>query len=134
MVPWPIALLTLFYGMVAACSAAAAWQIVTGAAHRLLLPQLVWLAFSAGAMGGLPLLKPWGRRLAIWTSTLLMITMLAAAALLAVVGHRPLFGLLMACGAGLHVLAIRYLQRPLVKSWFISSPVIREPSAHGHLG
>lgn len=118
MVPWPIALLTVFYGMVAAFSAATAWRILSGAVEQLLAPQLIWLALSAGAMGGLPLRKAWGRRLAIWTSLLLMIAMVATAVLVGVVGRHPLLGIVMACGAGLHVLAIRYLQRPDVKQWF----------------
>ena len=118
MIPWPIALLTLFYGVIAAASASASWQVMTGAAHRPLVPQLLWLLVSGGAMLGLPLLRSWGRRLAIWTSFALMVVMLSVAGILVLAAHHVGTGLLMASGSGLHMLAIRYLSLPSVKIYF----------------
>ena len=127
-VPWPIALLTLFYGVIATASAATVWKIVAGVSYQSLLWPLTWLALSAGAMCGLPLLKSWGRRLAIGTSAWLLLVTLAIAGLLVRAGH-PLGGLLVAFIAGTHALAIRYLQRPAVKTLFAQGSGIhtREP-------
>ena len=117
MVPWPIALLSLFYGVIATIAAASVWKVAVGMSHQHMLWPLTWLTLSAGAMCGLALLKPWGRTLAIWTSVLLLTVTLAIAGLFVRAGH-PLVGLLAAFIAGTHALAIRYLQRPLVKQYF----------------
>ena len=117
MVPWPIALLTLFYGIVAAVSAATLWRILIGVTERPMAWPLVWLALSAGAMCGLPLLQAWGRRCAVWTSWLLTASTLAGSALLVASG-RPAAGLAVTFSAALHLLVIRYLTRPSVKRWF----------------
>lgn len=118
MVPWPIAVLTLFYGVIAAASASMSWQVIIGVAQRPLAPQLLWLLVSSGAMLGLPLLRSWGRRLAIWTSVGLMVVMLSVAGILVLAAHKVGLGLLMAAGSGLHMLAIRYLNLPSVKMYF----------------
>jgi hypothetical protein len=117
MVPWPIALLTIFYGMVAALSAATIWQIATGAVARPLLWPILWLTVSAGVMCGVPLLKPWGRALAIIASWLMVVVTLAIAGLVVMAG-RPLLGLLATVSGTVHVVAIRYLRRPAVKAYF----------------
>ena len=116
-VPWPIALLTLLYGVIATASAATVWRVVIGTSQQSLLWPLTWLTLSAGAMCGLPLLKSWGRVLALWTSVLLLLVTLAIAGLWVRSGH-PLGGLLAAFLAGTHALVIRYLQRPAVKTYF----------------
>ena len=117
MVPWPIAFLTLFYGVIGVASAVTAWKIISGALDRPLLWPMAWLAGSACVMCGLPLLKPWARLLAIGTSIVLLLVTLAIAGLLAMAG-RPLGALLTAISAGVHVMIIRYLQRPVVKAYF----------------
>ena len=117
MIPWPIALLSLFYGAIATCSVVAAWNILTGRSHQLLIWALVWLGVSGGAMCGLPLLKSWARHLAIFGSTVMAVLVLAVAGLLVMSG-RPLGGLVATLAAGIHVLIIRYLRRPAVKAWF----------------
>ena len=118
MIPWPIALLSVFYGVIATSSASVLWQIAMGQTHRALIWQVMWFGLSAGATCGLALLKPWGRRLAIWTSILLMVVMLSIAGLLTLVAREPLLGLVMTLGASLHVLVMRYLGRPSVKAYF----------------
>ncbi len=117
MIPWPIALLTLFYGAVAAASAAMTWKIASGAVEQPVIWALAWLALSAGAMLGLPLLKAWGRRLAVFGSWLMTALALSLAALL-VLNGRPGGALLSTLGAGVHILILRYLGRPAVKALF----------------
>ena len=122
MIPWPIVLLTLCYAVIATLSAATVWKIATGVIARPLLWPAAWLALSVGVMFGLPLLKSWGRMLAIVASVCMTLTLLAIAGLLVAAG-RPLGGLLTTVAAGVHVLVIRYLQRPLVRGWFRGEPL-----------
>ena len=117
MIPWPIAFLTLFYGVIATLSAATIWRIATGVIARPLLRPLAWLAVSSSVTFGLPLLKSWGRTVTVAASALMALTTLAVAGLL-VVGGRPLAALLVAVAAGGHILVIRYLQRPAIKAYF----------------
>lgn len=117
MVPWPIALLTLFYGLLAAVSAAAVWKIATGALSRPIIWPVVWLTLSATLMCGLPLLKPWARRAAVFGSAALAAVTLAFAAVVAGSG-RPALALAGALLAGTHFIIIRYLQRPQTKAYF----------------
>ena len=117
MVPWPIAFLTLFYAVVATLSAATVWKIAAGVVARPLIWPVLWLGLSSGVMFGLPLLKPWGRGLAIVASVAMVLTTLAIAGLLVAAG-RPLGALLTTVVAGGHVLVIRYLRRPTVRNYF----------------
>ena len=117
MVPWPVALLTIFYGVLAAASAATVWKIATGVVARPIGWPLAWLALCAAVMCGLPLLRPWGRQLAILASVLLVLVTLATAGLIVMAG-RPLAALLATLSAVVPVVTIRYLQRPAVKAYF----------------
>ncbi len=117
MIPLPIALLTLFYGVVAATSGASLWKVVIGSSAQHFIWPLLWFALSLGAMCGLALLRGWGRQLAVWTSALLTVTTLATAALFISTG-RPGLALAVTFSVVCHVLAIRYLQRPIVKTLF----------------
>ena len=117
MVPWPLALLSLFYGVIAAASSAGLWRAVTGVSQQPVLWPVLWLSVSAGAMCGLALLKAWGRVLAIAGFIALCAVMLAMAGLLAAAG-RPAGAVLSAALAGVHILAIRYLQREATKAYF----------------
>ena len=117
MVPWPIALLSLLYAVLMTVSLGSVWKIVSGAVVRPLIWPLAWCMLSAAVMCGLPLLKPWARRLAIAGSIWLLVTTLAIAGALVAQG-RPGLGLAAALGSGAHVLIIRYLQRPTVKAFF----------------
>lgn len=117
MVPWPLALLSLFYGVIAAASSAGLWKAVTGMSRQPVLWPVLWLGVSASAMCGLALLKSWGRVLAIAGFIALCAVMLAMAGLLAAAG-RPAGAVLSAVMAGVHILAIRYLQRETTKAYF----------------
>jgi hypothetical protein len=107
----------LFYGLIAAASGAMAWKIAIGSSRQPLLWALSWLVVSGGVMCGLPLFKPWARRLAIFGSAVLMALTLSVAAA-CIMASRPLAALIITLGAGLHVLTIRYLRRPAVRRWF----------------
>ena len=122
MIPWPVALLALFYCVIATMSAGMAWNILCGASQQPLSWALAWLAISGGAMCGLPLLKPWGRCLALWTSWMLIGATLAVAGGLVAAG-KPVVGLVVTFSTACHYLMVRYLKRPSVKAWF------GEPSA-----
>ena len=129
MIPWPIAVLTMFYGVLAALSASSTWSIVTGASQRPLLVHLGWLALSGAATLGLPLLRPWGRQLAVWTSAALMAVLLVLSGLLVLEAREPLLGLATAVAAAFQMIPIRYLQRPMVKAWFQAR--CQTPHHHG---
>ena len=117
MVPWPIALLALFYGALASLCGATLWKIAIGAGERSALWPLAWLALSAAVTCGLPLLKPWARRLAIVGAIGLGIITLGFALLIAGAG-RPGLGFVGALMAGIQLVVIRYLRRPDVKAYF----------------
>ena len=117
MIPWPIALLTLFYGVVATLSASAAWKVVSGMSDRPIAWPLAWLALAFGTACGLALMRPWGRTLAVVGSVVMAVVTLALAGLLVMGGH-PLAALLATMGASVHVIVIRYLHRPVVKGYF----------------
>ena len=126
MIPWSIALLTLFYGIIATASAAMAWKGLAGLGHPSLLWAGTWLALSGGAVCGLPLLRPWGRRCAVWTSWLLILSTLATAGVIVASG-RPGMGLLVTLSTACHYVMIRYLQRPAVRTWFDRHTAIYTP-------
>ncbi|GEM_PF-1682743 len=120
MVPWPIACLSLFFGIIATASAANLWKIVSGMSQQSVIWSVLWLGVSVGAMCGLALLKPWGRTLAIAGFIALCAVMLAMAGLLAS-AHHPAGAILSAVMAGVHIVAIRYLQRDATKAYFTTT-------------
>ncbi|MBI3324051.1 MAG: hypothetical protein HYZ92_02110 [Candidatus Omnitrophica bacterium] len=118
MVPLPIAILGLYYGTIAALSSAKLLRILSGTGAGSSAWQVLWLALCAAATVGLALLKPWGRRLAIWTAGVLMATLLASALMVVGLTGRGRLALALACAAALQMLPIRYLRRPTVKRLF----------------
>ena len=117
MIPWPVALLSLFYALVATVSASAAWKVIQGMSDRPIIWPLAWLALAFGTAYGLALMKPWGRALAVLGSVVMAAITLALAGLLVAGGH-PVAALLATLGASVHAVVIRYLQRPTVKAYF----------------
>ena len=117
MIPWPVALLTLCYGIVAALSGATLWEILLKTLDRPLVWPAAWLVLSGAAMIGLPLLKSWARTTALIGLAWMILTMLVLAWGLAVGGH-GMGGLLATIVAGVLLIPVRYLRRPHVKSWF----------------
>ena len=68
---------------------------------------------------GLAWLKPWARRLAIWTSVLMMLGAMGVAGIaLAKASPQPMRSLMATGLAGVQLVVIRYLTRPHVKAWF----------------
>jgi hypothetical protein len=118
MVPVPIALLALFYAVIATMSGVSVWKVATGVSHQSLIWPLGWFALSASAVYGLALLKSWGRTVAIIGFIALATVTLSFAALL-VAGRQAGAALLTTFTAGLYVLGIRYLQRPAIKAYFV---------------
>ena len=117
MIPIPIALLALFYAVIAAASGVSVWRVVIGASRQSILWPAGWLALSLSAMFGLALLKPWSRSVAIIGFSALCAVTLGVAGLMVAGGH-PGTGLMATFIVGFYVLAIRYLQRPSVKTYF----------------
>ncbi len=117
MLPWPIALLALFYGAIAAVSGVALYKSLNGLSQQAAVWPGIWLGASAGATYGLILLRPWARPLTIAASMALSLVTLGIAAALVATSH-PLGGLAATLGAGVHVLIIRYLRRPMVRTFF----------------
>ncbi len=123
MIPWPIALLTALYAALATCSFAGVWRLlVVGQTGRDLAWSLAWTGLSGAAMLGLALMKPWGRRLAVWTSALLMASALCAAWFaVARPAPQPRWSFVATGLAAVQMVVIRYLTRPRVKRWFVVS-------------
>ena len=122
MVPWPIALLSLFYALIATAAAAQGYKILAGVIQKPLWAQVAWLVLAGGAMLGLPLRQEWGRWCAIACSWLVTLTVLAIAAWLITYGA-PGWGLGFGLGTVVPLVAVRYLTRPTTKSWFAESTV-----------
>lgn len=118
MVPWPIAVLSLVYGVMAAASAAMVWKITLGIVERPIIWPMGWLSLSVAAMCGLALLKPWARGLAIVGLALIALVTLAVAGLF-ILSARPWIALLTTLGAGVPLVMIRYLRRPTVRAFFV---------------
>jgi hypothetical protein len=127
MVPWSIALLTMFYAALASASAAALWQATQGTSlARSLGWSGFWCILSAVLAVGLALLKPWARRLAIWSSVFMMVGALGVAGMaIAQANPEPVRSLIATAWASVQVVVIRYLSRPHVKAWFIHGVQLR---------
>ena len=120
MMPWPIAIFAALYAAVGTSAAAMLWNLASGrpaAGH----PSAGWLAFwtalSAALVIGLMLMKPWARRLAVWSSVLMMGAALVGA-WMAATQAQARAGLIATGVATMQLVAIRYLTRPRVKAWF----------------
>ena len=124
MVPWPIVLLCAAYTMLATSSAATVWRAFQQSGggydlHQSLWWPVFWGALSSMLVIGLAWLKPWARRLAVWTSVLMMLGAMGVAGIaLAKASPQPMRSLMATGMAGVQLVAIRYLTRPHVKAWF----------------
>ena len=122
MIPWPLAALTILYGLLAFLSAV---QLITCAAQHQLAGGLwstLWFVVTAASAIGLPSKSEWGRRCAVAAAAFFVAGALAAA--LVLVTHRPpepgraLVDTLL---AGAALVVIRYLSRPVIKEQFRSA-------------
>ena len=122
MVPWPIALIAIWYGMMSAASGAMLWKIAIGLLERSIIWPGMWFALSLSTMCGLALMKPWARVLAVVGAAVFTIVCLAMAGLLVMAG-RPFGGFVATLAAGVQVVVMRYLRRPHVKTYFAKMKV-----------
>lgn len=116
MIPWPIALLTLFYGVLATVAGAGLWRALVspnGSGGWTVLG----FVLCAAATIGLPLMKDWARKLAIGIAVWIAVVTLAYAALLVKAGE-PGLALAATFSTAIEWLIVRYLRRPAVTSWF----------------
>lgn len=124
MIPWPIAMVVVFYAMLATASASTLWNIASGRLQGSAVWPSVWFGLSAILVMGLAFLKAWARQVAVWASLVMMFTALGVAYLvIATPNPQPARSLLATGMAGIHLVVIRYLTRPHVKGWF--SPVAK---------
>ena len=114
------------YAVLAAASAAALAKMAGGGLQVSAGAAVItsaWAAASIAAVLGLAMMRRWGRRLAVWLSMGLLLSMLAAAALAIAQSPPSAKGSLIAMGlAAVQMVVIRYLTRPRVKQWFEVSP------------
>ena len=121
MVPWSIALLALWYAGLATASAATLWKLGQEQVHGAVLWPSVWCGVSAILVVGLAWLKPWARKLAIWSSGFILLGALANAGLaIAQATPQPMRSLWATGIASIQLVVMRYLTRPHVKAWFIN--------------
>ncbi len=123
MVPVPIAMLSLGYGILAAVAGTAVWKVLIGSVAGNMLWPASWLVLSLVSACGLALLKPWARTLAIVGFVLITLVILSLAGVLITSG-RPVGALAAAIGTGVPLLAIRYLRRPVVRELFVQGTVL----------
>jgi len=119
MIPWPIALVVLLYGLIAASSAARMWQGIASRSVSSSAWSLAWCLMAGAVVVGLAWLRPWARRLAVWSSLVMMLGALGAAlfTILQPTPH-PRHSLVATGMASLYLVVSRYLSRPRVKAWF----------------
>ncbi len=119
MIPWPLALLTMVYGLLAFLSAV---QVITCAAQHALaggLWSLVWFLLTSASAVGLPSRYAWARRCAVLTALLFVISALVGATILVLrQPPQPRAALGETLLAGVALIVIRYLTRPPIKAQF----------------
>ena len=121
MVPWPIALLSMGYTLLAPSSAVMTWRHLHGQVAGWVWSG-AWCAVSVVLVAGLATLKPWARRLAVWVSGALMVSALGAGILaITQVPPQPTRSLAATVMACVQVVVMRYLTRPHVRAWFATS-------------
>ena len=109
----------MLYGLLAFLSAV---HLTTCLAQRDLLSvvwTLLWLAVTAGACIGLPGQHEWGRRCAVAGAIAFLIAaMVAALMAIFTAPPRPQAALTATLLAGVPLIILRYLRRPIIKAQF----------------
>ena len=119
MIPWPLAALSILYGLLAFLSAVRLVECIAQPSAVGIAWTALWLVLAAGACIGLPAQKEWGRRFAVVGATLFTAAAIVGAVLLVVrVPPQPQQALLETMLAGTAIIVIRYLKRPVIKSQF----------------
>ena len=119
MVPWPLAALSILYGLLAFLSAVRLVECIAQQSVAGILWTALWLVLAAGACIGLPAQKEWGRRFAVVGASLFTVAAIVGAVILvAHVPPQPQQALLETLLAGVALIVIRYLSRPVIKARF----------------
>ena len=123
MIPWPIAIVCGLYTAVATFAAAAAWKGLHAGAPAAVSLSAAWALASAAIVFGLASMKPWSRRLALWTSTALLVSALVTAVwAIFQPSPQPSRSLIATGMASAYLVVVRYLTRPCVRAWFSEVP------------
>ena len=119
MIPWPLAALSILYGLLAFLSAVRLVECIAQPSAVGVAWTALWLVLAAGACIGLPAQKEWGRRFAVVGAALFTVAAIIGAVVLVVrTPPHPKFALLDTLLAGVALVVIRYLRRPVIKSKF----------------
>ena len=119
MIPWPLAALSILYGLLAFLSVVRLTECLARGMLAGGLWSMLWVVVASGACIGLPGQKEWGRRLAVFGAILFMAAALIGAVILVVrVPPQPRLALLETLLAGLALMVLRYLTRPHIKGQF----------------
>ena len=119
MIPWPIALLVIWYAAIATAAAAKLWQMGPALASQSGWWIGLWAGLSLVLVIGLAWLKPWARMAAIGGSLLMTVgAILGALRAVAQVPPSMSQSLTAMAVASVNLVVIRYLTRPHVKAWF----------------
>ena len=119
MVPWPLAALSILYGLLAFLSAVRLVECIAQQSAAGVAWTALWLVLAAGACIGLPAQKEWARRFAVIGAALFLTGAVVSALVLVVrTPPHPKFALLDTLLAGTALIVIRYLRRPVIKSKF----------------
>ncbi len=119
MIPWPLAALSMLYGLLAFLSVV---RLTACLAQHDVMSSVwtaLWLAVTAGACIGLPGQKEWGRRCAVGGAALFTAAAIISAVVVVVrVPPQPRYALLDTLLAGAALIVMRYLRRPVIKAQF----------------
>ena len=119
MIPWPLAALSLLYGLLAFLSAVRLVECLARGMAAGVAWMAVWVVIASGACVGLPAQKEWGRRFAVVGAVLFTAAAIVGAVVLVVrVPPQPQQALLETVLAGVALVVIRYLSRPVIKAKF----------------
>ena len=122
MIPWPLAALSVLYGLLAFLSAVRLVECIAQQSSAGIVWTVLWLVIASGACIGLPAQKEWGRRFAVVGAALFTVAAIIGAVVLVVrVPPHPQQALLETVLAGVALIIIRYLRRPVIKAQFQAS-------------
>jgi len=115
MIPWPIAVLSTWFGILAAC---AAFNALTTSLIGVAVWSWLWCGVAFLTTITLATMRVWARRMAVGVAVFFMAGALLAALGTAMLAQHPLRILVSTAMAGVHLIVARYLTRPRVKAWF----------------
>lgn len=119
MIPWPLAALSILYGLLAFLSAVRLAGCIARGTVAGIVWTALWLLVASAACIGLPAQKEWGRRCALVGAILFTAAALVGAVMLVMrTPPQPQQALLETVLAGVALVVLRYLRRPVIKAQF----------------